>query len=66
MPRASNGNSRPFAQDRRKPYSSALLAELENQVNLLKAYRKSLIAEAVTGKIEVLADWRKANVRTKH
>jgi restriction endonuclease S subunit len=31
----------------------ALIGEIDNQVNLLKTYRKSLINEAVTGKIEV-------------
>lgn len=31
----------------------ALIGEIGNQVNLLKTYRKSLINEAVTGKIEI-------------
>ena len=31
----------------------ALIGEIDNQVNLLKTYRKSLINEVVTGKIEV-------------
>jgi type I restriction enzyme, S subunit len=31
----------------------ALIGEIDNQVNLLKTYRKSLINEVVTGKVEV-------------
>ena len=31
----------------------ALIGEIDNQVNLLKTYRKSLINEVITGKIEV-------------
>jgi type I restriction enzyme S subunit len=30
-----------------------LLSEINTQINLLRQYRKSLISEAVTGKIEV-------------